>query len=272
VSTPEYDVFAIQYAQSIRPSRDYFMLPDPHDGPLPIFYFLWVLRSAERVVVVDTGFTAERAEARKRDFLRCPSQGLKHLGIDPASVETVILTHMHYDHGGNIGLFPNAEFIIQDREMAYATGRDMRYPAVRMPFEADDVCDAVHRNFEGRLRFVDGNEEVLPGISVVLVGGHSRGLQSVIVNTRRGRLILASDAAHFFDNMLLGNPFPVVVDIARNLESHERLMRMAETPDHFIPGHDPLVMRLYPQVEGDPLSVELSADPLEPSPLVAFPV
>ena len=60
--------------------------------------------------------------------------------IDVNAVEDVILTHLHYDHAGNFDRFPNARFHLQEREMAYATGRYMRYPRLSHSFEVEDVC------------------------------------------------------------------------------------------------------------------------------------
>ncbi len=265
---PEYEVYALKYAKTIRPSRDFFIFQDPHDGPLPMYYYIWVLRGPDGVIVVDTGFDQRRADARKRTLTRCPVEALSVLGIAAADVKTVILTHLHYDHAGNIQKFPNAEFVVQDEEVKFATGRYIRHAAIRMPFEEDDVVDLVRCNFNNRVRFVDGDQELSPGIGLHLIGGHSKGLQAVTVNTRRGTLVLASDAAHFFENMTSGNPFPIVIDVAQYLEGYDTLRRLAPTPDHIIPGHDPLVMDLYPKLENDPLTVILSEDPLKPSPLM----
>jgi glyoxylase-like metal-dependent hydrolase (beta-lactamase superfamily II) len=266
---PCHEVYAIQFAESSRTGPETFLLPDPHDGPRPIFYYVWLIRepASGAVTLVDTGFSEARAAERGRHFHRCPTAGLAALGIRPGELRRVVLTHLHYDHAGNIGLFPNAEFVLQDSEMAFATGRDMRHPLMRHPFEAEDVCETVRCNHVGRVRFVDGDAQIAPGIALVHVGGHSRGLQSVIVSTARGRMVLASDAAHFFDNILTGRPFPVVADPARNLESHERLMGLADGPAMLIPGHDPAVMALFPAVPGDPMTVDLAAEPLGPPPL-----
>ena len=66
------------------------------------------------------------AARRQRTFLRCPVQSLALLGIEATTVSDVILTHLHYDHVGNFDRFPAARFHLQEREMAYATGRYMR--------------------------------------------------------------------------------------------------------------------------------------------------
>ena len=262
-STPQYEIHAIKYAEAERRTRDCFLMPDPHDGPMPMDYFIWLIRGDGRTVLLDTGFGAARAKARKRKFLRCPSKGLAVLGVKPDAVETVILSHLHYDHAGNLDLFPKAEFIVQDEEMRFATGRHMRYKAARQGFEADDVADLLRANYAGRVRFIDGDAELFPGIGLHLVGGHSRGLQAVSVNTRRGLVVLASDAAHYYANITRGNPFPIVADVPRNCESHERLYRLAGGLHRLIPGHDPKVMELYPAHAKDPMIVDLAADPLD---------
>ncbi len=264
-STPQYEIHAIKYAEAERETRDCFLMPDSHDGPMPMDYFVWLIRGAGRTVLLDTGFGEARAKARKRKFLRCPSKGLAVLGVKPEGVETVILSHLHYDHAGNLDLFPNAEFVVQDEEMRFATGRYMRYKAARQGFEADDVAQLLHANYAGRVRFIDGkverDAELFPGIGLHLVGGHSRGLQAVSVNTRRGLVVLASDAAHYYANITRGNPFPIVADVPQNCESHERLYRLAGGLHHLIPGHDPKVMELYPAHAKDPMIADLAADP-----------
>ncbi len=263
-STPNYEIHAIKYAEAEREARDCFLMPDPHDGPLPMDYFVWLVRGGGRIILFDTGFNETRAKARKRKLIRSPVDGLDPLGVRVEQIETVIISHLHYDHAGNLDLFPNAEFVVQDEEVHFATGRSMRYRAARMPFEADDVKQLIGANYAGRVRFVDGDEELFPGITVHLVGGHSRGLQAVSVQTRRGLVVLAADAAHYFANLTRGNPFPVVADVPENLESHERLFRLAGSLDRLIPGHDPRVMELYPRHPRDPLIVNLTAEPNEP--------
>ncbi len=262
-----YDVHAIRYATSIRPSSDYFLGDDPHDGPAPIHYYIWLIRNAERTIVVDTGFHARRAAERGRDYLRCPSEGLARLGVDCADVDTVIVTHLHYDHAGNLDLFPNAQLILQEEEMRHATGKLMRFAVIRAPFELEDVQTTVARNYAGQVRFVDGDAPVAPGVSVVHVPGHSCGLQSVLVETARGRLCLASDAAHFYDNVRLQSPFPITVNVGAALEGQERVAALAGRPELLIPGHDPRVAELYPAHPDDADIFEVSAAPLGPIPL-----
>ena len=69
---PEYELYAIRYAERDARRSDHFIGGDPHDGPMPMDYFVWVAIAPHHTVVIDTGFTAEVAAARKRRFLRCP--------------------------------------------------------------------------------------------------------------------------------------------------------------------------------------------------------
>lgn len=260
-TVPEYEVHAIQYGRAVRPSSDYFLGTDPHERPTPIFYYVWLIRNADRCILVDTGFDAQRAQARGREFLRCPTEGLRSLGVDPADIDTVVITHLHYDHAGNLNLFPNARFVLQDEEMRFATGRHIRHSLIQAPFELSDVLDMVMHNFAGRVRFVDGAHDLTEGVRLHHVPGHSMGLQAVTVNTRRGRLCLASDTAHFFDNIDLGSPFRVTTDVAQTLEGHDRVLELAGGYEKLIPGHDPKVAELYPAHHLDDLIFVLHASP-----------
>lgn len=259
-----WEVYAIRYAHhGDRRASENFIGGDPHDGPMPLDYYVWAIVCETRSFVVDTGFDEAMARRRKRQLLRSPADGLKLIGLDPGRVEDVIVTHMHYDHAGNHAMFPRAAYHVQDRELQYCTGRCMCHPAMRAAFEADDVAAMVRRLFEGRVRFHDGSEELAPGVSVHRIGGHTMGLQVVRVRTRRGWVVLASDASHLYANMEEGRPFPIVHNLADMLEGYETLRRLASSPSHIVPGHDPLVLRRYPPAKPglEEIAVRLDADP-----------
>lgn len=244
--TPDYSVYAVRYAAREARSGEHFHGHDPHDAPMPMDYFVWAAVSPEHTVVVDAGFTAEVAARRGRDHLRCPTEGLEALGIDRERVPYVILTHLHYDHVGNLEKFPAATFVVQDEEMAFWTGRYAGRELFRELVEPDDVGYLVRANFEGRLRFVDGSGEVVPGVEVHRAGGHSAGLQCVRVRTARGNVVLASDVTHFYANIEEDRPFSIVSDLPRMYGAFDLVRSLADSPDHVVPGHDPLVMERYP--------------------------
>jgi len=241
-----YEVFAIRYATREAQRSSHFIGGDPHDGPMPMDYFVWLVRNANRTIVVDTGFTADMANKRKRTFLRTPTEGLALMGVDARTVKDVVITHMHYDHCGNGALFPNARFHVQDTEMEYVTGRCKCHHQINHAFEADDVSRMVHRVFGGQVQFHDGTDELAPGITVHKIGGHTKGLQCVRVATERGPVVLASDATHFYAHIDSRRVFRVLYNQGDMLEGYNTLERLAGGRERVIPGHDPLVLERYP--------------------------
>ncbi|WBU52399.1 N-acyl homoserine lactonase family protein [Paracoccus sp. SCSIO 75233] len=246
MSDDVYEAFAVRYAEGDRNGAEVFIGGDPHDQPIPISYYIWILCNSSRTIVVDTGFDEVSARKRKRKISRPVAEGLEALGIDRNAVTDVIISHMHYDHAGNDGLFPNACFHLQDSEMAFATGRCMCHRALNLPYDAEDVVNMVRRVYAGSVRFHDGDTELFPGITLHHMGGHSRGLQSVRVKTKRGNVIIASDVAHFYAHLEDRRVFPYLDSVSDALEGYESVKRLADSFDHIIPGHDPLVSVRYP--------------------------
>lgn len=270
---PQYEIFALRYAtHGERRSAENYLGDDPHDDiSMPLDFYVWVIRDSQRTILVDTGFNAEMAARRKRTYLHSPVELLQRLDIDAAAVQDIIITHMHYDHAGNIDAFPNARLHLQEAEMAYCTGRCMCHLPLRKPFEARDVASAIERLYAGRVEFADGDKTIAPGISVHLLGGHTAGLQVVRVHTERGFVVLASDAAHYWDNLRSRRPFPIVLDVADMLDGHQRIEHLADGPQHIIPGHDPAVRLRFPTWQGEPDIVALHKHPVSTLALDAAP-
>lgn len=243
--TEPFEVYAIRYATVTRSSAENYIGADPHEAATRMDYFVWLARNSLHTVVIDTGFNEAAARRRRRDLLRSPADGLRLLGVEPAKVEHVVLTHLHYDHVGNLELFPCARFYLQDREMAFATGRYMGVGFFSHAYETDEVVALVRMTFEGRVCFHDGDGDIVPGLTVHHVGGHTRGLQIVRVWTRLGWVVLAADAAHYATNMTEGRPFPIVADVTQMADGWRKLHALASAPQHVVPGHDPLVMQWY---------------------------
>ncbi len=259
-----FELFALYYARhSGRSAADNAIGGDLHDAGSDLAYFVWVAKRSDRVFVIDTGFAEGEAERRGRDLLRRPAEGLALLGVDAAKVEDVILTHLHYDHAGTLGDFGGARFHVQDAEAAYATGRCMCHDFLKIPFHVEDIVSFVRHLYAGRVCFHDGAVEVVPGLSLHKVGGHTAGLQAVRVWTRRGWVVVASDVAHLYLNLHRKLPFPAVYNVAELLEGYRAVTALADSPEHVVPGHDPLVMSLYPapapELEG--IAVRLDVPP-----------
>ncbi|MBU2533416.1 MAG: N-acyl homoserine lactonase family protein [Alphaproteobacteria bacterium] len=262
MAEPEYEIYAIKYAERVGTRGATFMDGDPHDAPIAMDYFVWVLKSPERNIVVDVGMNRAEGEKRKRTFLRCPIESLKLVGVDPADVEDVVISHMHYDHAGNLELFPKARFHIQDTEMAYVTGRAMTHKRLRHSFCLSDVVQMVTMVYGDRVVFHDGDAKIFPGIDVHAIPGHSRGLQALTVNTARGTVVVASDAAHYYECVTDESLFMTHENLYDLLEGYRKVRRLAPSDDHIIPGHDPEVLKRYPaasaELEGIVARVDVS--------------
>ncbi len=246
MSDDVHEIYAIRYAHHDRRSPENFIGGDPHDILQPLAYFVWAIVGPHGTFVVDTGFDEMMADKRGRTMTKPIGEGLKSLGIDPAAVEHIIVSHLHYDHCGNYNLFPRARYHLQDCEMAYATGRCMCHALIRFPFEVEDVVAMVRKVFDGRVIFHDGSTQMAPGITLHHIGGHSKGLQCVRVKTRRGHVVLASDATHLYAHINEGRVFPVTYSVAETLEGYSTIKQLADSPDHIVPGHDPQVLTRYP--------------------------
>jgi glyoxylase-like metal-dependent hydrolase (beta-lactamase superfamily II) len=244
-----YEVFAVKYAERDARRPEHFLGGDPHDVPMSMDYFVWAIVGRNRTVVVDTGFNSDDATRRNRRLLRTAAEGLATIGVDASTAPDVILTHLHYDHVGGFDQFPNASFHLQDREMAFATGRNMADTEYSHAFTARHVAEMVVAVHDKRVRFHDGDAELAPGISVHHIGGHTDGLQAVRVNTAAGPLVLASDATHYYENMEASRPFPVVFNVSAMVAGYDRLRSLAGADGVIVPGHDPLVFERHPPAD-----------------------
>lgn len=263
VASPQYEIYAVKYGERVGTRGGMLVYGDPHDAPMAMAYYVWAIRNDERTIVVDVGYGREEGERRGRTFLRCPTEGLALLGIQAAEVADVVITHMHYDHAGNLALFPNARFHVQDEELAYVTGRAMTHKVLRSSYALDDVVEMVRLVHGDRVVFHAGDEEVAPGVSVHHIPGHTRGLQAVRVASARGPVVLASDTAHYYENIEEETPFAVLENMFLMLEGFRKLRKLAPGLAHVVPGHDPAVLERYPAAspELDGIVARLDAEP-----------
>ena len=227
-----YEIYALRYAtMSPRTPQMNYLQPDPHDtAAQDLDYFVWLIRGGGREILVDTGFNADEAKLRARKLTLNPVDALAGFGVQADAIRDIIITHLHYDHAGNLDRFPNARFHLQDREMSYATGRCMCNGLLRHPFSVEHVTLMVRHVYGERVTFHSGDGEVAPGVTVHRVGGHSDGLQVVRVETARGPVVLASDAAHYYGNLQRRSPFPIVYNVGDMATGWEVVERLSAIP------------------------------------------
>ena len=160
---------------------------------------LLLVETAGQRILVETG-TGERMTDRDRDIKGIeggqPAVALRAVGEDPASIDLVIVSHLHYDHAGGMvdaaghPLFPNARYLVQRDDAAAARGSELRLQGI-METEQLDLVRAA-----GQLTELDADVEIAPAVEVVRTGGHTRGSQAVIVGDHGG------DRAIFFGDLI----------------------------------------------------------------------
>ena len=243
-----YEIHAMRYGSIEGRTRQENFLEkvDDHDSVMPLDYYIWMIRNENRTVVVDTGFDHKEASKRGRSIMMLPSERLSQLGVNAWEVEDVIITHLHYDHAGTLQDFPKARFHIQETEMQFATGPWMLEDRERFAYSAEHVAELIHCLFAQRVRFHRQDGEVASGITVHRMPGHTMGMQSVRVRTRRGWVLLASDASHYYEHWVKRIPFSICWSREDLVSSYIEFEKLSESQDHVVPGHDPMVRQLYP--------------------------
>jgi glyoxylase-like metal-dependent hydrolase (beta-lactamase superfamily II) len=250
-----YEVYALRYGQQPATKSRLFVKYDYYgepDGPSLIDYYFWLVRNEHRTVLVDCGFDRERGLARNRHQDTTPIELLSRMGVSPEDVDHVVISHMHYDHVGNVGLFPNATFSLAREELTFATGPYIDrvvYAGVVDQAEVELVRGFVQH---GRLTFVDGSSELFPGIRATTVGGHTPGQMIVEVAITGGSIVLASDAAHLYEEIERDRPFNGYHDLDGTFRTYELLRALRARPSTtVIPGHDPLVRERFRHAQPD---------------------
>ncbi|MGP4014746.1 N-acyl homoserine lactonase family protein [Saccharopolyspora sp. 5N708] len=252
-----YEVLAVRFAtrQTVASQvyLNYHVYGEP-DRPLGMDYFFWVLRGTERTIIVDTGFTPQVGDRRGRT-MTCPvPEALGRLGIDPAGIDQVVITHGHYDHTGNIDLFPRAEILISARELDFWTGPYAHRVQFGHSAEPPDIVAISNADRDGRVTRLPERHQLAPGIELREIGGHTPGQLAALVRTDGGTVVLASDAVHYYEEVELDRPFLVVADLEAMYRGFDELAALAAEPGTvLLPGHDPLVLeRFEPLDPADP--------------------
>lgn len=221
------------------------------DAEITMDYFFWIFRNDEQTIVIDTGFSPEAALARKRQPVVSPADALARLGIDPAEVKLLVLTHAHYDHAGNLGLYPNAEIVMSRREFEFWETDMGKRPQYCHHIDPLDIQRIQALAQAGRITLLDGPVNTLiPGIELHEIGGHTPGQLAVIIEMPEGPVILASDAIHYYDELELDRPFAVLDSLADMYQGYAQIREWLLRPGAVvIPGHDPAVMNRFAPVD-----------------------
>ncbi len=212
---------------------------------------VWLLKGSNgRRVLVDSGFHRKKfVDQWKVVDFRTPADAVAAAGVKAEEITDIIISHAHWDHVGGVELFPKATIWIQREEYAYYTGDAWHARNTHGGIDEEDMLALVRINTQGRLRFVDGDdEEPIPGIRCYTGGKHTWTSQYVGVQTAGGTAVFTSDNMYLYENMEKRAPIAQTLDPAANLKAQERIRTLASEPTLIVPGHDPAVFERYPRV------------------------
>jgi glyoxylase-like metal-dependent hydrolase (beta-lactamase superfamily II) len=214
---------------------------------MDIAMMVWLLRGANRTIVVDAGF--QRADLIQRwrptGYVK-PTDAVAAAGVPPEQVTDLIISHIHWDHFDGAELFPKATIWIQREEVEHhidSTGK-----VLDRAIDAQDAQMLARLMKAGRVRLLDGDQEIIDGINVWIGGKHTFQSQFVSAKTSAGTVVFASDNAYLYENLDQRVAIAQTVDAASNLRAQDRMLSLVTDRRLVIPGHDPEVMRRFPAV------------------------
>ncbi len=244
-----FEVYALKYGERDTTACQFFYREASHE-PITLHYFVWLILGGPHPILVDTGFGEDDARARHIRNYVSPAAMVERAGVKAAHIPMALITHLHYDHWAGHALFPAAEYWIQREEIEFWTGPYARYDAFKQSQNVGALTEIVPLNYGNRLRIVSGDREVLPGLRVHRVGGHTAGLQIVTVETARGTVVLTSDASHFYRNVERRQPVQIITNLPEMLQAFETIHELAGREKIIVTGHDPEVAERFKPIEG----------------------
>lgn len=240
-----YRIRPIKVGVFPRFEKSMFLLGVDPGTKIPAPCIAWLIEGENgEKILVDTGPHAsdyatscfhnpvERSDIQRID------RALRAENVDPDEIKTVIFTHLHWDHCYNAAYLKNAMFYVQKDELHYAIDPiewhyahyDAKLAGVNPPW-FDVFC---------RLRTVRGDAELFPGISFILLPGHTPGSAGVLVKTAKGMIMLGGDTVPLLENWE-GNakqkhiPSAMMVDMIAYYHSFKKIETLA---DFVLPAHD----------------------------------
>ncbi|MBZ5602690.1 MAG: N-acyl homoserine lactonase family protein [Acidobacteriia bacterium] len=247
---PTYEVYAIRYATLKDFSVAGLVAGADRSRKMDIAMMVWLVKGGGHNILFDCGFYREQfmRQWHPADYQK-PSEALKNAGLKPEDITDVVISHIHWDHADGFDLFPNAKIWIQREELEYYAGEAWQGGKKRTAADPDDILGLVKLNTQGKVNLVHGDaQEILPGIVAYTGGKHTWQSQFISVNTAGGRVVLASDNIYMYENMEKHVPIAATLDPESNLRAQDRARQIASNPKLVIPGHDPAVMKNFPEV------------------------
>ncbi len=223
-----WELYVIEYARSRSQPVASLIAGAFEDGTIDLPFSFVLARTGSRNVLLDCGFMNEGGGAEMAIRFDVPSwisplRMLDEMGVRRDDVSDIVLSHAHFDHMGSIAEFPKARLHIQKREYLSwmeAMALPRQYGFLTQVVHPDDLRTAFDASLEHRLNLIEGDlDNVLPGIHVRSGEGHTLGQQFIIVETRRGRMVVSGDCIYGARNILGNNNDGVYIPLGAGVGS-----------------------------------------------------
>jgi len=216
----------------------------------------FVIKDGDRTMLIETGVGSKLSDRFRKFHDIAPGnplvKNLKAIGVQPTDIDTVILSHLHFDHSGGstmhaedgnlIPTFPNAEYVAQRHEWVMATSG---YPELSGAYMVENLLPLEET---GQLRLIDGNVEIVPGFHAWVTGGHTEGHAAIVVESEDEIAVFLGDLCPTTKHLptLWGMAYDVDVLQLRRKKS-EVFGKIADEGWLALFDHDPQVTASYLQ-------------------------
>lgn len=265
----QYSIWLLEYAHVLTQPISSVMAGQHNKGTRELAFSYVALKGEGHNILIDVGTNNSDSYTRKlsiRDGVidwQPPEKVLAKIGLKPEDIDTVIITHAHYDHIDNIDAFPNAHFYIQNKELMgwmWAMSLDKKYSSINMALNPDNIIAAMKKVQSGQMTLIDGEcRDILPGIHLYpAYDGHTFASQMVVVdNTIRSsadKWIAAGDLVYVRENLTGNDNDGVYVPVGLGVGSQYNMMKTMDQMmnlvkgdiSHIIIGHENDNWRIYP--------------------------
>ena len=224
----------------LKRNKAMFLMGTPDKSiDVPVLFF--IVQTPDANILVDTGIRGpEETPSVHGSYTQTedqkPINAIARLGLKPNDIDIVINTHLHWDHCSNNSLFPKAKFYVQREEIRYAVAPLPPHTHGYEAFELGMIPPFAGTKFE----ILDGDQNIIEGVSVILTSGHTPGSQSVVLESDKGACVIASDNVPFYENLQGKSitdfkPSTLFVDLESYYRSVRKILNLGVT---VIPGHE----------------------------------